>query len=340
MAHRCFILVLLVLGVMFTVATARAIGDVPMRAKFEQWMAKYERFYTDATEKERRFQIFKDNYEYIESFNKAGKYTYTLALNNFADMTDDEVDTSYPCAGGGESERPKSATGSFRYADFDDLPDEVDWASKGAVTNAKNQGNCGSCTAFSAVAAIEGISQIKTGNLIPLAPQQIMDCDPNSLGCKGGWVSNAFIYVINNGGIASEVNYTYKAVTGSCAANETLYLAATISGYEFVPPNNETALMQAVANQPVSISICAHGRNFKRYGGGLFEGPCDSCFSHAMTIVGYGTYYDDDDTEYWRLKNSYGEGWGENGFMYIKRNVESYGEGLCSLAKEPLYPTK
>lgn len=143
MAHRCFAFSLLVLGVWVSRAAAHAIGDASVQAKFEQWMTKYGRVYTDAGESERRFQIFKDNYEYIESINKAGNLTYRLGLNHFADMTNDEfesynhfVDTSY--------DHPNSTTGSFfRYAYVSNLTESVNWITSGAVTNAKSQGSCG-----------------------------------------------------------------------------------------------------------------------------------------------------------------------------------------------------
>lgn len=140
MAHRCFVLALIVLGVWVSGATARAIGDASMRTKHEQWMAEHGRVYKDAAEKEQRFQIFKDNYEYIESVNRAGDRKYKLGLNQFADMTNEEFKASRL---GFKPMLTGSTTGSFQYANLTDAPDSMDWRTRGAVTPVKNQGSCG-----------------------------------------------------------------------------------------------------------------------------------------------------------------------------------------------------
>lgn len=169
-----------------------------------------------------------------------------------------------------------------------------------------------------------------------------MDCDTASTGCDGGYMTTAFAFVSGNGGIASEVDYGYTGVRGNCKGHDVAYPTATISDYELVPANNETALMQAVVNQPVSITFCDEGPGFRWYAGGVYNGPCSICATHALTVVGYGIYEEDGPdkgTEYWLLKNSWSEDWGVNGFMYAKRNAGN-AEGLCGLAKHPSYPTK
>ena len=138
MAHQCFLLKLIVLGVWIYGAMARGIADVPMSRRHEQWMAQYGRVYKDAVEKEQRFQIFKDNYEYIESVNKAGNRKYKLGLNQFADITNEEFKASRL----GFKPMLKSTTGSFQY-NLTDVPDSMDWRTKGAVTAVKDQGSCG-----------------------------------------------------------------------------------------------------------------------------------------------------------------------------------------------------
>ncbi|XP_026666039.2 zingipain-2-like [Phoenix dactylifera] len=335
MAHQCFVLTLMVLGVWVSGATARGIADEPMSTRHEQWMAQYGRVYKDAVEKERRFQIFRDNYKYVESVNRAGDRKYKLGLNQFADMTNEEFKASRL---GFKPMPTESTRGSFQYANLSDAPDSMNWRTRGAVTPVKNQRSCGCCWAFSSVAAIEAIAQIKTGNLVSLSEQQLVDCDTNdgNKGCDGGFMTSAFQYVVDNGGITTEDNYPYMAADGTCDTNRASSSAATISGYESVPANDESSLLQAVANQPVSVGIDGSGQDFQLYKGGIFTGPCETEMNHAVTAVGYGTA--EDGTKYWLVKNSWGTTWGEMGYMRIQRDVGAP-EGLCGIAKLASYPT-
>lgn len=187
------------------------------------------------------------------------------------------------------------------------------------------------------MAAIEGITQIKTGKLISLSEQQLLDCSTNgNFGCGGGWMHNAFKYVIDNQGITTGTNYPYQQTQQNCDTQKATAPAAQISGYENVPANNEEALLKAVTMQPVSVAIEGSGQAFQYYQTGIFNGDCGTNPTHAVTIVGYGTT--EDGTNYWLIKNSWGEGWGENGYMRIQRDVDA-AEGLCGIARFASYPT-
>jgi hypothetical protein len=110
----------------------------------------------------------------------------------------------------------------------------------------------------------------------------------------------------------------------------------TYQGYRMVRANDDAALMRAVAAQSVAVRITASGPFFNNYGGGIFLGPCNTTLGHAVVVVGYGTdaRYGD---EYWIIKNSWGTGWGEAGYMLLSRDVGG-DEGLCGILKEPSYP--
>lgn len=185
---------------------------------------------------------------------------------------------------------------------------------------------------------MEGMTQIATGRLISLSEQELVDCDVNgnNAGCNGGLMDGAFQFIINNGGLTTEESYPYTAAQGSCVA-AAKSPAATIGGYEDVPQNSEASLLQAAANQPVSVAIEASGRDFQFYSGGVFTGTCGTNLDHGVTVVGYGT---DADTglDYWLVKNSWGTTWGETGYIRMQRNVAA-AQGLCGIAMLPSYPT-
>ncbi|XP_043688424.1 senescence-specific cysteine protease SAG12-like [Telopea speciosissima] len=338
----CFCLAIcLGLGFWASQVEARTLDEMAMVNRHEQWMGEYERVYRDVKEKEKRFLVFKNNVERIESFNKDGNKPYKLSINRFADLENEEfkaVRTGYMMKSTG-NKRSSSSNTVFKYHNVTAVPTSLDWRRQGAVTPIKDQGQCGCCWAFSAVAAMEGINKLKTGKLVSLSEQELVDCDINGIdsGCEGGLMDNAFQFIQQNQGLTTESNYPYEGIDGTCHKKKAAFHAAKITGYEDVPANNEKALLKAVANQPVSVAIEGSGFSFQFYSSGLFTGECSTNLDHAVTVIGYGM--NKDGTKYWLVKNSWGTGWGENGYMNIQRDVAEK-EGLCGLAMKASYPTR
>ncbi|KAL1225369.1 Senescence-specific cysteine protease SAG12 [Cardamine amara subsp. amara] len=338
---QIFLIVSLISSICFSNTLSRPLdNELIMRKRYNEWMAKHGRAYTDMKVKDNRYVVFKSNVERIERLNNVpGGRTFKLAVNQFADLTNDEFRSMYTGYKGNSmfSSRSGITATPFRYQNISAgaLPISVDWRKKGAVTPIKDQGSCGCCWAFSAVAAIEGATQIKKGKLISLSEQQLVDCDTKNFGCGGGWMDTAFEYIMGNGGITTESNYPYKGEDATCNSMKTNLKATSITGYEDVPVNNEKALMNAVAHQPVSIAIEGGGFDFQFYSSGVFTGECTTDLDHAVTAIGYGE--SNNGLKYWIIKNSWGTSWGENGYIRIQKDVTE--KGLCGLAMKASYPT-
>ncbi|KAG0527808.1 hypothetical protein BDA96_06G265200 [Sorghum bicolor] len=309
------------------------------RRMYAEWMATHGRTYNAIGEEERRYQVFRDNLRIIDEHNAAadaGVHSFRLGLNRFADLTNEEYRATY-LGVRTKPQRERKLSARYHADDNEDLPESVDWRTKGAVAEVKDQGSCGSCWAFSTIAAVEGINQIVTGDLISLSEQELVDCDTSyNQGCNGGLMDYAFEFIINNGGIDTESDYPYKGTDGRCDANKKNAKVVTIDSYEDVPANSEKSLQKAVANQPVSVAIEAGGNAFQLYSSGIFTGKCGTALDHGVTAVGYGT---ENGKDYWIVKNSWGSSWGESGYIRMERNIKD-SSGKCGIAVEPSYPLK
>jgi cathepsin L len=223
-------------------------------------------------------------------------------------------------------------------------PASVDWAAAGAVTTPVTQGSCGACYAFASSSAIESFIKIKkNGALTSLSPQHIVDCSygqGGNSGCVGGHPSSSYAFVAANGGIASAADYPYRTAVGGCALAKGTKIAATISGYETVPTgtNADSGLESAVAGQPVSVAVCATGPAWQFYKSGVITSACPAAVNHGVLVVGYGTATDGK-TGYWKIKNSWGNTWGEEGYLRIARGTAYNGvSGQCGVYTDMTYP--
>ncbi|XP_057811078.1 vignain-like [Salvia miltiorrhiza] len=304
---------------------------------YQRWRSHHAVSPRNLEETRRRFNVFKANAQHIHAVNEMGK-PYKLRLNRYADMTNHEFRASYASKiKHHRMLRGSRASTGFMHEAAGDLPASVDWRARGAVTGVKNQGDCGSCWAFSTVVGVEGINKIRTGQLVSLSEQELVDCEQDNKGCDGGLMQHAFEFIKKQGGLATETFYPYRATDGICDATKMNVPAVTIDGYENVPANDEDALMKAVANQPVSVAMDAGGSNLQFYSEGVFTGECGTELDHGVAVVGYGSTLDG--TKYWIVKNSWGPEWGEQGYIRMQRGVDAR-EGLCGIAMDASYPIK
>lgn len=298
---------------------------------FKQQNNKY---YASIGEELHRRKVFGNNLRLIESHNylfDMGLKTFKLGVNQFTDLeTDEFTKLMTGCA----LERTDNNSVTFLRSNFVSLPSSVDWRNRGYVTKVKNQGDCGSCWSFSATGAVEGQIKRKTGKLVSLSEQNLVDCSEaqGNHGCNGGYETHAWKYIQENNGIDSEVSYPYEARKGACRYKQESK-AASVTGYVSVASGDEKALTEAVANVgPVSVDIDACLQSFKHYKEGIYndDGCSTKKLGHAVLVVGYGS---ENGREYWIVKNSWGCQWGEHGYIRMARN-----KNQCGIARRPSYP--
>lgn len=303
-------------------------SNVPMEViqAFAQWKLAHKREYSSPSEMLYRLGVFYRAFNIVKNHNNSNA-TWSMALNQFADVTESEFQAKY--TGFRFSTRSKSfAVNQAPSAN----PPAIDWVTNGAVNPVKNQGQCGSCWAFSAIANLEGLNFIANGKLLNLSEQQLVDCSQSfgNYGCNGGLMDNAFKYV-KQYGIEATADYPYKAIDQKCVYDATKKTSVTVTGFSDVPANNCAALETFVAASPTSVAVSANG-GFMYYSKGVYsDKSCGTSLNHGITAVGYGT---DNGTPFWKVRNSWGTGWGEAGYIRMIKNVNTSDPGICGICMD------
>jgi C1A family cysteine protease len=318
------------------VGLAAAFAPFETRSRFDEWKSAHSKAYATVEEESRALAAFASNDEIIEKTN-AQKLSYTLGHNKYSDLTWDEFRVHYMADGLAlhRNYSPKNAERVHLTGLGPKPNDAVDWVTAGAVTPVKDQGRCGSCWAFSTTGSVEGAYQIASGTLTSLSEEDLVSCDHNGdMGCGGGLMDHAFQWIETNG-ICTESDYPYAAGTGHApACSKTCAPAVTVTSFTDVPKGDETALLSAVAKGPVSIAIEADKSAFQLYKSGVLDNAaCGTKLDHGVLVVGYGT----DSAlgkDYWKVKNSWGATWGEEGYIRMVRD-----KNQCGISDSASYPT-
>ncbi|CAF3800878.1 unnamed protein product [Rotaria sp. Silwood1] len=297
----------------------------------------HKKQYNSIDEEQLRRNIWEENVQMIQKHNleaDLGLHTFTMKVNQFADLTNDEFVKQMNQLQINPEKKPNR---KFHIRSNIKRPASVDWRTKGYVTSVKNQEHCGSCWAFSTTGTLEGQLAKKTKKLVALSEQQLVDCSTNygNLGCNGGYMDNAYKYLIDNHGIDTNDSYPYEGVMGKCRFNPKT-VATDVMSYVDIKPGSEDDLQDALATiGPIAVAMDASLYSFQFYSSGVYSDPaCSSTvIDFSLLAVGYGTTVDNQD--YYILKNQHTTQWGMDGYAWLARNKNNQC-GIATLASYAL----
>ncbi len=285
---------------------------------------------------------------YWQPFNKTAAVTRRINLKT--GETNGELDISNPylqMLGGGGAIVPGLLANDVPVvtpADLQSAPATFNWAAQGKVTPIRNQGGCGSCWAFSTVGAMEAAVKIQSGQDVDLSEQFLVSCNNEGYSCNGGWFvhkyhTNSLGKLQSTVGAVLESDFQYTASNTACKAVASHPYKAS-SWYSIgggTIPSVESIKSTILNYGPVSVAVCV-GPGFNSYRSGVFntdeKSSCSGSVNHAVVLTGW-----DDATQSWVMRNSWGTGWGEQGYMRIGWGVSNIGYGATYLNYDgPLQP--
>lgn len=339
---RMFTIFLFITSIITNVKSIFVDDDENTWQHFTMFQDRFNKRYSNLEELETRFDIFKTNLMNIISHNLSPYKNFTMGINPFTDLTPEEFKMRFTGGYKPNVDGLRGSLGSYGCNTFTSTasgaPTTIDWRKKNAVTSVKDQGQCGSCWTFSSTGASEGAWAIKTGNLIDLSEEQLVECATGmqygSHGCNGGQMEGAFKYLIQNGQ-CSLSSYPYTSGNGKSSSCKSCTPVAHFSSCSDVKPNDQISLKGAVLQQPVAVAIEADTKYFQSYSSGIIDSPtCGTQLDHGVLIVGYG---EENGAKYWLLKNSWSTSWGEDGYFKILRSDSTNDPGICGVAMDPSF---
>lgn len=295
---------------------------------FIEHMVNFGLSYGTQEEYDFRLGLFQQRDQEINEINADPENTFTVAHNMFSTMSEEERKKRLGLIPNRHFQKQ-----DFEKLDDSNLADSMDWRQRGAVNAVKDQGACGSCWAFAATSSIESAHFLATGQLLSLAEQQFVDCVPVALGCNGGNPAFAMAYAMVSPEDL-ETDYPYQARTGSCQAGSHQG-KVKVAGVHPVIPFVGSQLRAAIAQGPTAVTVAASSTVFQSYRSGIINSSaCGYSIDHAITAVGYGT---EGGQDYYLVRNSWGTGWGEQG--YAKIAGSAFGVGTCAIQSESVRAT-
>lgn len=274
-----------------------------------------------------RLGIYLNAKRFVEEHNR--RNTFKVGLNNLAHLTE----TEYKILQG--YKKPKSIiTTEHLRSTKANPPDSIDWRTKGVVNQVKDQGQCGSCWAFSTVQAQESQWAMHNNELLVLSEQQLVDCVKDCYGCDGGYPGYAMTWVklFEHGMFTLEKDYPYEAVQGTCRFNKEKGVTK-IKTHKSGSKNEEELKAEVAEYGVYSIVIDSTPYDFQLYKSGIYQSVVcsDIHLTHAVGLVGYGT---ENSVDFWIVRNSWSDQWGENGYIRIRRNYHN----MCGVSAEARIP--
>jgi len=285
-------------------------GDEAHYLRFSEFVVEFNKNYANEQERVERFLFFKENMKISEELNVLHNGTAEFGATKFSDMSAEEFAAKIL-----SKPRPPTAEMMHNYTRPNVLGYDPakDWGSY--ITSVKDQGQiCGSCWSFTALGEMESKLLMKGRGTFMLSTQQLVDCDPYDTGCDGGFYDRAWRYIYSTGGVMDWTEYPYTARKGTCRFNAGRVRAKLAQANAYQCGNSPTAIYDCVFNYgPAAAALDA--TPLQNYRNGILNLNAAYCsnLNHAVLMVGYSSV----GSAYFRIRNSWGANWGEQGFFRI-----------------------
>lgn len=324
-----------------------------VKKMYRDFQAKFGKNYKSANEAIYRAEIYEQNLQKVEAFNKE-VHGWTKGENMFTDMTPEERRSYLGYLPTGENLQeinadsfPKDSnavdatTGSEPSGLLGDpvdpfaaLPQKINWLTGGLMTAVKHQGACGSCWSFTATALVESLYKKKYGFNLNLSEQELVDCSTTStytnFGCNGGYNNNALNYY-QLFGSHTEAQYPYTAKQGTCV--RPLTASYKVAAVTTLKTQSLITLLTALTNGPVATAYFV-ADDFYDYKSGIYDHKAGCIgatnINHAVLAVGYDLSAA---APFIMFKNSWGTNFGETGYFRMSMDLVDAGLGPCNLLR-------